>query len=447
MSKRNASGALIVVERDSGPVYYAKWRDSTRRQVKRRLRPAWGDRDGEGAWHKRRGRAQDGYLDEKAAIVEMRRMIDDHEADLAAVHPESEPTFDDAAADWLHRLEHVDGAKPSTLDDYRLMLARPDAPARKRGLRTAGRIMGEFGDRELRSITIAQVERFLARLDTESVSKRTVNKHRQVVCSILEHASRRPDCFGITQNVARSTAKRREPPPGVLDFYEPEEVAALARAAREGRHRDARRPAVSEEEQRERRLADEQDAALYTVAAFTGLRLGELRALRWRQVSFERATLTVAAAMSAGQVEAPKWGKARTVPLATPAAAELARLAERGRFVGLDDLVFCSPLGEPLDDSAIRRRLRRAQKAAGLRPLRFHDLRHSFGSLVVRELDTATLKSWMGHSKLSTTERYLHAKPRHSDAARLDRAFAGRAAEVERLPTTLQESESSSGRH
>ncbi len=210
-------------------------------------------------------------------------------------------------------------------------------------------------------------------------------------------------------------------------------MAALARAAREGCHRDPHRPAVSEDERRERRLADEQDAALYTVAAFTGLRLGELRALRWRQVSFERGALTVAAAMSAGQIESPKWGKVRTVPLATPAAAELARLAERGRFVDHEDLVFCGPLGEPLDDSAIRRRLRRAQKAAGLRPLRFHDLRHSFGSLVVRELDTATLKSWMGHSKLATTERYLHAKPRHSDVARLDRAFAGRAGEAEAL--------------
>jgi hypothetical protein len=39
----------------------------------------------------------------------------------------------------------------------------------------------------------------------------------------------------------------------------------------------------------------------------------------------------------------------------------------------------------------------------------------------------------MGHSKLATTERYLHAKPRHSDVARLDRAFAGRAAEVDPL--------------
>ncbi len=285
------------------------------------------------------------------------------------------------------------------------------------------------------------MERFLERIDREPVGKRTVNAHRQVVSSILEHAARRPDRFRIGENVARATAKRREPSAGVLDFYEPEEVAALARAVAEGRHRDPRRPAVTEDERRERRLADEQDGALYTVAAFTGLRLGELRALRWRQVSFERGTLTVAAAMSAGQVESPKWGKARTVPLATPAAAGLARLADRGRFVDPEDLVFCGPLGESLDDSAIRRRLRRAQDAAGLRPLRFHDLRHSFGSLVVRELDTATLKSWMGHSKLATTERYLHAKPRHSDVARLDRAFAGRAADIDPHAAALEGSE------
>jgi len=122
-----------------------------------------------------------------------------------------------------------------------------------------------------------------------------------------------------------------------------------------------------------------------------------------------------------------------------PAAAELARLAERGRFVEHDDLVFCGPLGETLDDSAIRRRLRRAQNAAGLRPLRFHDLRHSFGSLVVRELDTSTIKEWLGHSKLATTERYTHAKPRHSDVARLDRAFAGWAAEVEPVAEAKEE--------
>jgi hypothetical protein len=42
-------------------------------------------------------------------------------------------------------------------------------------------------------------------MDTESVSKRTVNKHRQVICSVLEHAVRQPQRFGITENVARAT--------------------------------------------------------------------------------------------------------------------------------------------------------------------------------------------------------------------------------------------------
>jgi integrase len=234
----------------------------------------------------------------------------------------------------------------------------------------------------------------------------------------------RPERYGIEVNVARATSKRREAPPAVLDFYDPEEVAALARAARAGAHRDASRPAVSDAEREERRRADNQDAALFVVAAFTGLRMGELLELRWRYVSFERATITVAASWSGGEVTSPKSRKPRTVPLAMPAAAELARLAVRPWFTGSDDLVFCSTLGGHLDPSGLRRRPRRAQEAAGLRPLRFHDLRHSFGSLVVREVDTATLKAWMGHAKLTTTERYLHSKPRHTDVARLDRAFA-----------------------
>jgi len=50
-------------------------------------------------------------------------------------------------------------------------------------------------------------------------------------------------------------------------------------------------------------------------------------------------------------------------------------------------------------------------------------------------------KSWMGHSKLTTTERYLHAKPRHSDVARLDRAFAGGASDADPLAAALEGSE------
>lgn len=182
-------------------------------------------------------------------------------------------------------------------------------------------------------------------------------RYRQCICSVLEHTVRHPDRYGLATNAARASAERREADPTVLDFYDVEEVAALARAAAEGRHRDLRRPAVSELERHERKMADEQDAALFTVATFTGLRMGELLALRWRDVRLADGAMTVSASLSAGQVSSTKSRKLRTVPLATPAAAQL---ADRDRFVSATDLVFCGPLGDHLDSSALRRRYLRS---------------------------------------------------------------------------------------
>ncbi|MDP9385846.1 MAG: site-specific integrase [Actinomycetota bacterium] len=410
--------------RDRGPVYYAKWRDTTGRQVKRRLGPAWAERDGE-SWRRRRGRVPEGALDERAAVVAMGDAIREHESAIGEPQLSRAVTFADAAAVWLHHIEHVEGCKPSTLADYRYMLAPVDALARKRGRAAAARIMRALGHRPLASITKPDVARFLAPLDAEpGMGPRTVNKHRQVLCSVFEHAMRE-DTFRLPANPARGTDKRREPDARPIDFYEPEEVLALARAAREGLHRDPRRPGVTPEEIVERRRADEQDAALYLVAAFTGLRLDELLGLRWRNVKFADAKLTVEASWSSGRLSSPKSRKWRAVPLADQPAAVLDQLSQRQLFTARDDLVFCSAVGTYLDASALRRRYRRTQEAAGLRPLRFNDLRHSFGSLVIREFDPVAVKDFMGHAKIMTTERYLHARSRRTDAARLTKAFAG----------------------
>ncbi len=423
-SSRPSAGAVFVVERDRGPVYYGKWRDRTGRQVKRRLGPAWVVADGDG-WKRRRGRIPDGVLDEHAAIVALAAEIAAHEEQVGVVPVDRTVTFSDAADRWLHHLERIEGAKPSTMADYRYYLASVDAVAKKRGRKPAARIMRAFGHRPVISITTSDVTRFLARLDAEpTMGARTINKHRQVISSVFEHALR-DESIGLTVNPARATDKRREPDDKPIEFYEPEEVMALARAASSGLHRDPRRPAVTDEERAERARADEQDAALYVVAAFTGLRLGELLALRWRNVHLTDAKLIVEASWSAGQLTSPKSRKWRAVPVADQPAGVLARLAERERFVGRDDLVFCNPVGEYLDPSAVRRRYRRAQDAAELRPLRFHDLRHSFGSLVIREFDPVAVKDFMGHSKITTTERYLHARSRRTDAVRLTKALAG----------------------
>lgn len=115
---------------------------------------------------------------------------------------------------------------------------------------------------------------------------------------------------------------------------------------------------MTAEEVAERARADEQDAALFVVAAFSGLRLGELLALRWRNVRFADAKLIVEASWTAGQLTSPKW---RAVPLADQPAAALAVLAERERFTGPRDLVFCSAVGDYVDPSALLRRYRRSQ--------------------------------------------------------------------------------------
>jgi hypothetical protein len=205
---------LVIREQNDRVFYEAKWRDSRGRQVKRRVGRARVERDAAGRWRRRSGRVPDGCFDEKAAVVEMSRLIDVREEELAAGPPPGAITFDQVAADWLHHVEHVDGIKPSTLKSYRYNVRAPSATPRKRGRSKAGgRVMAEFGGQPIATITTAQVERWLGRLDEQPISKRTINIHRQLVCSVLEHAVRRPDQYGIETNVARATSKRREPDP------------------------------------------------------------------------------------------------------------------------------------------------------------------------------------------------------------------------------------------
>jgi integrase len=189
------------------------------------------------------------------------------------------------------------------------------------------------------------------------------------------------------------------------------------------------RAAVSDGARAARQEEDAQDAEIIRVAAYAGLRLGELLALRWHDVDFAGSALTVARAMSAGEETSTKSGRVRRVPMADQAAAALDRTSRRERYTGPDDLVFCNVYGRTLDDSALRRRYRRAQAAAGVRFLRFHDLRHTFGSLLaVGGVDVVTIQKAMGHSALATTSRYLHARPASEQAHVFTRAFRSAAA-------------------
>lgn len=191
--------------------------------------------------------------------------------------------------------------------------------------------------------------------------------------------------WGLQANPLARFEKRPVRASGDIQVFSAEEVWALVRAA-----------------------ASEQDGALFLTAAFSGLRLGELLALRWRGVDFAGATIRVRGSYAAGHLTAPKSGKVRAVPMAPDVAAALAQLGRREDWVGDDDLVFAGDFGGYLDGSALRRRYKDALSRAGLRPLRFHDLRHTFGTRMIAKADIRRVQEWMGHADIQTTMRYLH---------------------------------------
>jgi len=333
--------------------------------MKRRLGPAWLEPDGAGALRRRRGRPQPGYFDEHTAIAAKDGLVRQVERELAERAAAAEraanapPTFRTVAHAYLDWLERVRGAKPSTLRDHRYLLAEPGAVHRRTSKTHRGLIIGALGDRRANEITTRDINRLLADIAATSVSPRTVNRHRQLVCAIFSFGCLEAT-FALPHNPALAADRRPEPERARLDFYSPEEIEALARALAAGRHRDPSRAAVSTGEAVARSDEDCQDAELVRVAAYTGLRRGELVALRWRDVDFERRKLVVRRAVSADvETTSTKSRRAREVPLADQAAGALARLSQRGDFTSADDYVFCNRLGRRLDGSALRRRVER----------------------------------------------------------------------------------------
>jgi integrase len=171
--------------------------------------------------------------------------------------------------------------------------------------------------------------------------------------------------------------------------------------------------------------------ALYIVAVTAGLRRGELQGLKWDDVDLEGGTLQVRRTLSepkGGYIfEAPKSGKGRSIRCSQRAIEALRSHRTRqneerfraGSHWQDNGLVFPSGVGTPLLGGNLSRAFKDLLNCTGLPEIRFHDLRHTCATLLLRQgVNPKFVQELLGHADISLTLNvYSHVLPDMGDAA------------------------------
>lgn len=336
-----------------------------------------GFKDQHGRWHERAAGTR-----RKDAEVLLRRIQEEIAAGTYGVKRE-DPTFSELLERFLAAKTRE--VKPRTLEDYRYTLEKYALPA--------------FGNKRISQITPATVDAFLSDLGERGISPAVAGKVYRYVKTVLRYAVR-------LELLEKDPTLPVQPPRKIrpeMDYLKPEEV---------------------------RRLLDSTDGqlrAILAVACLAGLRVGEICGLRWRDIDFKAGTIRVVRSYD------PKHGfsepKSRHGKRAVPMSFRLQEILldhyrERGQ-PGPEELVFPNSLGKPKDRNAlVFREFKRALKEAGLREVRFHDLRHTYAALAIASgMDLKALQAAMGHHSITmTADHYGHLLPGAYDRplARMD---------------------------
>ena len=287
------------------------------------------------------------------------------------------------------------GRKRSTLQGYESIVSTHFLPF--------------FGQRTVDRIERVDVEKFAMVLARSGMAANTRVNVLNLLSAMFDLAV---DRGWTVRNPVRGVARPRG---GSADpdirYLTMEEVEAVLRAIPDDRLGHVERP-------------------LYVAAAMTGMRQGELVALRWGDVDWEAKRIRVRRSYVRGEFGTPKSRRSsRSVPLTDRLAGELHRHWEASVYKQDDDLVFAHPAsrkpGTPLDGSNVLKRFKRALARAGVRDVRFHDLRHTFGTrMAAAGVPMRTLQEWMGHRDFATTLVYADYAPSEHEVEWIERAFA-----------------------
>ncbi len=386
--------------------YYGRWRASDGRLLNRRVGAVRspGTRQG---------------LTRSQAERRFRELQQEEEQRPRVRPSEGTPTVRDVA-DALRRKMALEGARRSYLTGCASMQRVHIDP--------------RIGDMPVDRINAADVEHLAASMSAGGLKPKTVRNVLVFLHTIFEHAVER----GWTrENPARRAARPRRRRGGDvnpdLQFLSMTELDAVIRAipnevvtppsapTRAGRRGPA--PPVPPD------VLGPVLRVLILTGAMTGLRRSELLGLRWRDIDWRAQRVRVRNAYVLGEHSAS--GKSdlstrRSIPLADRLLRELDSWSRRTEYSADDDLVFAHPeAGSPLDPSKVSKRFRAACRAARVRPVRFHDLRHTFATRLAASGESLrTIQEFLGHADAKTTQIYAHYAPSEQEVAMINRAFA-----------------------
>jgi integrase len=285
--------------------------------------------------------------------AELREKV--RKARAEAVRVTNAPTLADYAAAWLKRAQHR--VSRATYLSYGTVLRAWVLPA--------------IGSVEVSRLTPAHIEAMQAELAARGLSLGTIGRSRRVVVTVLSDAERDGVIVRNPARLARPPRPAAKPPRALT----PEEVARVVDAAREAGT----------------------VGSVVMLAVSTGLRRGELLALRWEDVTAD--TLTVRQGKTARS--------RRTISL--PALAREAIDRQRGN--GLPYVFAIGP--RPLDRHTVAVGWHAIQKQADVPAARLHDLRHTVATLLLsRGVPVTDVSAMLGHANAAITMGvYAHVLP------------------------------------
>lgn len=243
-------------------------------------------------------------------------------------------------------------------------------------------LLPAFGDLKLDQISYGRIEDYTVE-KKKTLAPKTVNNHLTVLRCSLDNAVKR----GLLEAVPRF--EWLKVPPKKREFYGFEDAEALLQAA------------------------EEEWKPMIALGLKSGLRHGEMLALKWENVDFRTREIHVRASAYMGTLQSPKNNRFRTVPM-TNRVYQLLRAHQhlKGPFV------FCDADGNMLSKHQCKWPMFRACDKAGLPRKSWHILRHTFAShLAMRGKPIIAIKELLGHQTIEMTMKYAHLLPNtHRDA-------------------------------